>query len=103
MNNSSTHKTQDVLQWLDKHPRIHLRFTPTRVSWLNAVDGWFAKLERRALYRGVFTCVDELKAEIIRFVQVHNQNPKPFQWKKSAHDILKTKKKLTKLSTSCLK
>jgi hypothetical protein len=28
---------------------------------LNAVEGWFAQLERRALYRGVFTSVAELK------------------------------------------
>lgn len=97
VDNSSTHKTQEVLQWLDKHPRFHMHFTPTSASWLNAVEGWFAKLERRALYRGVFTSVDELKAEIIRFVQVHNQDPKPFQWTKSAHDILKTQKKLNKL------
>jgi hypothetical protein len=37
VDNSSTHKTQDVLQWLDKHLRFHRQFTPTSCSWLNAV------------------------------------------------------------------
>lgn len=64
LDNSSTHKTAEVKAWLEKHPRIKLHFTPTSASWLNAVEGWFAQLERRALYRGVFSSVKELKDEI---------------------------------------
>ena len=64
LDNSSTHKTAAIKQWLDKHPRFKLHFTPTSASWLNAVEGWFAQLERRALYRGAFTSVTDLKAAI---------------------------------------
>jgi transposase len=32
----------------------HNDFTPTSASWLNAVEGFFAKLTRRRLKRGVF-------------------------------------------------
>jgi hypothetical protein len=38
-----------------RHQRFHFHFTPTSASWLNAVEGFFAKLTRRRLKRGVFT------------------------------------------------
>ena len=64
LDNLSAHKTPAVREWLEANPRVHLHFTPTSSSWLNAVEGWFAQLERRALYRGVFTSVPILKAEL---------------------------------------
>ena len=89
LDNSSTHKTAEVNAWLEKHPRIKLHFTPTSASWLNAVEGWFAQLERRAIYRGVFSSVKELKDEIHRFIRVHNAvSAKPFKWTKSAKSII---------------
>jgi transposase len=89
LDNSSTHKTAEVQQWLGKHPRFKLHFTPTSASWLNAVERWFAQLERRALYRGVFSSVQELREEIQRFIRVHNaRSAKPLKWTKSAEAIL---------------
>lgn len=89
LDNLSAHKTKEVSEWVASQPRIHFHFTPTSASWLNAVEGWFAQLERRALYRGVFTDVAELKAELQRFIRVHNRDlAKPFKWKKSADAIL---------------
>jgi len=80
LDNSSTHKTVTIKQWLEKHPRFKLHFTPTSASWLNAVEGWFAKLERRALYRGAFTSVADLKATIRQFIETHNEHSvKPFK------------------------
>jgi transposase len=55
LDNSSTHKTPEVKEFLQAHPRVQLHFTPTSASWLNAVEGRFSLLERRCLYRGVFT------------------------------------------------
>ncbi len=37
------------LQWLDRHPTLRLHFTPTSCSWLNAVEGFFAKLAKQRL------------------------------------------------------
>jgi len=89
LDNLSAHKTPAVREWLEAHPRIHLHFTPTSSSWLNAVEGWFAQLERRALYRGVFTSVPELKAELQRFINSHNEHSaKPFKWTKPAGHII---------------
>lgn len=39
-----------------------------------AVEGWFAQLERRALYRGVFSNVADLKKELKRFIRFHNSD-----------------------------
>lgn len=89
LDNHSAHKTQAVRDWLEENPRIHFHFTPTSSSWLNAVEGWFAQLERRSLYRGVFTSVGELKSELRRYIKVHNrETAKPFRWKKDAKKIL---------------
>jgi transposase len=95
VDNSSTHKTQAVKQWLEKHPRFVLHFTPTSASWLNAVEGFFSRLHRQSLSRGVFTSVKELKHQIERYVEQNNQNQRPFQWTKSAQSILSTQEKLT--------
>src|SRR4051794_41058945 len=80
VDNYATHKHPKVRQWLARHPRWTFHFTPTSASWLNAVEGFFAKLTRRRLKRGVFRSVDDLKAAIDRFVAETNADPKPFVW-----------------------
>ena len=71
------------------HPRIHLHFRPTSGSWLNVVKTWFGQLERRALRRGVFTSVTELRKEIRQFIEAHNMHAaKPLRWTESASAIL---------------
>ena len=87
--NYATHKHPTVKEWLEKHPRFKLHFTPTSASRLKAVEGWFSQLERRALYRGVFTSVTDLKVAIRQFITAHNEHSaKPFQWTKTAAAII---------------
>ena len=89
LDNHSAHKTPEVKAWLQNKPRIHFHFTPTSSSWLNAVEGWFAQLERRSLYRGVFSSVPDLNEEIKCYIEVHNrETAKPFKWTKDAKSIL---------------
>ena len=38
VDNSSTHTTEAIRDFLADHPRFHLHFTPTSASWLNAVE-----------------------------------------------------------------
>ena len=53
------------------------------------MEGWFAQLERRALHRGVFTNVAELKAAIRQCIEAHNDlSAKPFKWNKTAESII---------------
>jgi len=44
VDNYATHKHPVVLPRLEKHPRIHLYFTPTGSSWLNLVDRFFRQM-----------------------------------------------------------
>ena len=80
VDNYATHKHPKVRQWLARHPRWTFHFTPTSASWLNAVEGFFAKLTRRRLKRGVFRSVVDLQVAINRFVAETNPDPKPFVW-----------------------
>ena len=80
VDNYATHKHPKVKAWLARHPRFVFHFTPTSCSWLNAVEGFFAKLTRRRLKRGVFHSVVELQTAINRFVAEANHDPKPFVW-----------------------
>jgi transposase len=80
VDNYATHKHPNVRKWLAQHPRWTFHFTPTSASWLNAVEGFFAKLTRRRLQRGVFRSVADLKAAITRFLAETNSEPKPFVW-----------------------
>ena len=80
VDNFATHKHPKVRAWLARHPRWTFHFTPTSASWLNAVEGFFAKLTRRRLKRGVFRSVVDLHAAINRFVEETNADPKPFVW-----------------------
>jgi len=86
--NYATHKHPKVQEWLHKHPRFHMHFTPTSASWLNMVERFFRDLTTERLRRGVFTSVRELEEAIEDYVCHHNECPKPFIWTKSAKDIL---------------
>ena len=78
LDNYATHKHPKVRDWLNRHKRFVFHFTPTSSSWLNAVEGFFAKLSRRRLKRGVFRSLVDLQAAINRFVAETNKNPKSF-------------------------
>jgi transposase len=86
--NYATHKHPKVRQWLARHPRWTFHFTPTSASWLNAVEGFFAKLTRRRLKRGVFRSIVELQAAINRFLRETNEQPRPFRWTKDPDKII---------------
>lgn len=86
--NYATHKHPNVQEWLAKHPRFHVHFTPTSASWLNMVERFFRDLTVERLRRGVFHSVPELVAAIKAYVADHNTQPKPFIWTAKANDIL---------------
>jgi transposase len=97
MDNYATHKTPDVKDWLAKHPRFHVHFTPTSGSWLNLVEVWFGIIDRQAIRRGVFTSVKDLNAKIRQFITGWNNRKHPFVWTKTPDEILK---KANRQSTS---
>ena len=88
MDNYGTHKTALIRKWFAKRPRFHAHFTPTYGSWINLVERWFAELTNKRIRRGVFRSVRELEAAIREYIEVHNEDPKPFVWTKTADQIL---------------
>ena len=91
LDNYAAHKHEKVREWLTRHPRWTFHFTPTSCSWLNAVEGFFAKLTRRRLKYGTFHSVD-LQAAINRFIKQHNAHEaKPFTWRAKPDDIIKAR------------
>jgi transposase len=88
MDNYGTHKTALIQRWLAKRPRFHVHFTPTYGSWLNLVERWFAELTNKQVRRGVHRSVAELERAIRTFIDMHNADPQPFVWTKTADAIL---------------
>jgi transposase len=88
IDNYTVHKHPRVREWLARHPRWTFHFTPTSASWLNAVEGFFAKLTKRRLKRGAFHSLVSLQAAINRFVEEANTDPTPFRWTKDPDAII---------------
>jgi transposase len=88
LDNASSHKTPKVKAWLAAHPRFVLHFTPTSSSWINLVERWFSELTTKMLKRGQHRSVRQLNAEIRRWIDTWNENPRPYVWTKTAEQIL---------------
>ena len=88
LDNASTYTTPAVERWFKRRPRLHRHFTPTGASWLNQIEAWFSILSRRAIRRGSFGSVVQLRAAIERFLHSWNINAKPFAWVKTPEQIL---------------
>ena len=100
LDNYGTHKHANVKQWLEKHPRFHLHFTPTSSSWLNLVERWFRNLDDKAIRRGVFGSVPDLIKAIEEYLTANNNDPKGFVWTATAEQILeKVRRGRTTLNT----
>jgi len=83
LDNFSTHKTNLVKDFLQRHPKVQFHFTPTYSSWLNQVESWFSKLQRDVIDRGIFTSVADLKRKILRYIRLYQKTAKAFLWKYS--------------------
>ena len=88
MDNYATHKTPAIRNWLARRPHWHVHFTPTGSSWLNMVERFFAEISERKIKRGVHRSERELTQAILDYIEIRNQNPKPFTWVRTADEIL---------------
>lgn len=87
IDNYGTHKHESVRRWLKRHSRFVLHFVPTSSSWLNLVERWFGHLDSKAIRRGVFRSVADLKAAIEAFLTAWNRAPQPFVWTATVESI----------------
>jgi transposase len=88
LDNLSTHSTPEILAWLEKNPNVTFHFTPVGSSWLNQIEIWFGIITRQSIRRGTFTSVRALIAQITRYIDTWNANPRPFTWVATADEIL---------------
>ena len=86
--NYSAHKHPKVKEWLKRHSRFVMHFTPTSSSWLNLVERFFAELTEEVVREGSFKSVPELLAAIENYLLERNENPKPYRWHAKGHEIL---------------
>jgi len=96
MDNYGTHKVSKVRNWLARHPRYHVHFTPTSGSWLNLVERLFAEVTERCVRRGSHTTVRSLEKAMLSYLEKRNKNPKPFVWTADADMILGKVERLCK-------
>ena len=55
---------------------------------LNLVERWFALISQRQIKRGTHRSALELECAIRQYLDLYNEDPKPFAWSKSADEIL---------------
>lgn len=95
LDNYGTHTHPAVRSWLQRHPRIHLHFTPKGGSWLNLVETFFSIITKQAIRRGSFRSVRELVQAIRRFIDAWNERCEPFVWTRDAADVIAKAKRPT--------
>ena len=88
VDNYATHKHRRVKRWLNKHPRLHLHFTPTSSSWLNLVERFFRDLSQDVILAGSFRSVPELKRAIFNYLAERNEAPRRYVWRAEGAKIL---------------
>jgi transposase len=88
MDNYGTHKVKKVRNWLARHPRYRVHYTPTSGSWLNLVERLFAEVTERCVRRGSHNNVRDLEKAMLAYLEQRNRNPKPFVWTADADLIL---------------
>ena len=87
MDNHTTHETPKIKAWLARRPHWRVHLSPTSASWFNQVERWFAELTRKQPQCGVHRSTAELEVDIVACIQTHNENPRSYEWTKSADEI----------------
>lgn len=65
----------------DLRHRIVFHYTPKHCSWLNQIEIWFSILVRKLLKRGSFSSVEDLKSQVLAFIDYYNRTlAKAFKW-----------------------
>ena len=88
LDNHSAHKSKETRAWLQAHPgRFELVFTPTHGSWINMIEGFFAKMAHQML-KGIRV---ESKAELARRIYLYfgevNRVPVVHRWRYRMDEI----------------
>ena len=89
IDNYAAHKHPKVIQWLARHPRWTFHFTPTSASWINAVEGFFARLAKTALETRHFPLTRLAPGSHQPLCRRgDNAEPRPVRWMKDPDTII---------------
>ena len=89
VDNASSHRTKAVRDHLARRSkRFVVHFTPTRSSWLNLVDRWFAGITTKRIRRASFAGVKDLEHAIMDYIHHWNESGRRFVWTKSPKQML---------------
>lgn len=65
----------------------------------DAINDWPGVITDKLIRRGVHTSVQALEADIRNWINTYNEDPRPFQWTKTADEILNSLQQyLTRIS-----
>lgn len=93
VDNGGSHSRQRFQARLDEwfpraeYPQMIAVHLPKHASWLNQIELFFSLVGRRAL-KG-FECKDlpTMTAHLTRFIEAHNEKPRPFNWRFTKEDL----------------
>ena len=88
VDNFSTHKGDDVREWLGRNPNVTFHYTPVGSSWMNQIEIWFGILTRQSIRRGTFASVPHLTRTIKQYISTWNEDAEPFKWTATANEII---------------
>jgi hypothetical protein len=87
LDNGPTHAPKQLQDWLQTQIQTHhwpltieVIWLPTYASWLDQIEIWFSKLQRKLLTPGNFSSLEELEQAFMEFVRCDNLSAKPIQW-----------------------
>jgi transposase len=94
LDNSSTHSTPALQEWLGANPNVRFHYTPTSASWLNQVEGFFGILGKQSLSATNFPSKRALRDHIAAYMRDWNCHPTAFEWTKPARAIIRSHQRM---------
>jgi len=88
LDNYATHKHAKRKGVAEASSALRPAFHPHQLQLLNLVERWLRELTDKAVRRGVFASVPDLKAAIDAFLSAWNDDPKPFVWTATVESIM---------------
>lgn len=70
--------------------RFEFTFTPKHGSWLNLIEGFFAKMAKVFLRGLQVSSKEELKQRLKQYLNEVNETPVIFRWKYGLESVSKT-------------
>jgi DDE superfamily endonuclease len=82
VDNGSSHRGDTSVRRLaNGYPKAILVHTPVHASWLNQVEIYFSKIQRKLLTPNDFADLKEIEERLRLYEELTNKNPRPFNWK----------------------